>query len=306
MESNEEIQAASPTATPASPRAAMQAVGGMMVAAAAGLALASSAKAQAGTPTDADVLNFALNLEYLEAEFYVQAAFGRSLSAADSGGTTSATGARKVNFTADIQQQVQEIANDEEAHVRFLRSALGGAAVARPTIDLSPAVWTAAARAAGLIAQNDTTTVFDPYANELFFLHGAFVFEDVGVTAYKGAAPLITNKEFLSAAAGILAVEAYHAAEIRTLLYRNRNASRWAETSSRSSRLCRTCATRWTARTTGTRALRTILSPATQPTSCPPTQMGLPSAARPARCFASSTWAARTVAASSRKAERDH
>ena len=169
---------------------------------------------------DVDVLNFALNLEYLEAEFYLQAAFGRSLSAADSGGGPAPTGGRKVTFaTPAIQAYAEEIALDEEAHVKFLRAALGAKAVPRPQIDIGPA-FAAAANAA---FATTLSPAFDPYANELFFLHGAFIFEDVGVTAYKGAARLITNKDFLEAAAGILAVEAYHAGEIRTLLYREKD-----------------------------------------------------------------------------------
>lgn len=171
---------------------------------------------------DIDVLNFALNLEYLEAEFYLWAAFGRGLSAADSGGGPASVGGRKVTFTDDrVRQYAEEIAMDEEAHVRALRAtiiALGGKPVARPKIDIG-AAFTAAASA----ASNGAIKDFDAYANDLTFMHGAFVFEDVGVTAYNGAATLITDPKILQAAAGILAVEAYHAGEVRTYLYANKD-----------------------------------------------------------------------------------
>ncbi|MEH3045871.1 ferritin-like domain-containing protein [Sphingomonas adhaesiva] len=201
--------------------------------------LAGHAAAQTATPTptptptattaytDIDIVNFALNLEYLEANFYSFAVTGAGLASADISGSVgtagAATGGRAVTFTdANLASYAREIAADELAHVRFLRGQLTSTTyIAQPAIDLSVSATSAfsnAARAAGLIS--GSSAVFDPYASEENFLLAAFLFEDVGVTAYKGAAPLITSKLFLEAAAGILAVEAYHAATIRSLLYR--------------------------------------------------------------------------------------
>ena len=169
---------------------------------------------------DADILNFALNLEYLEAEFYLRAATGSGLSATNSGSSSgTVTGGAKITGLNSAQQNIlNEIAYDEQQHVLFLRSALGSSAVSKPNIDLT-ASFNALANAAGI------ASTFNPFADFNSFLVGAFIFEDVGVTAYNGAAPLLSTAGiaagYLAAAAGILAVEAYHAAYIRTTLTAN-------------------------------------------------------------------------------------
>lgn len=191
----------------------------------AGTGMLGSARPAAAqtAPTDADIFNFLLNLEYLEAQYYAFAVNGAGLPAGQltgAGTQGSATGGRKVTFADPlVAQYAQEIAADEVAHVEFLRLALGTAVVAQPAIDIGtdPAgAFSTLARAAGLVGAGQS---FDPYASDENFLLGAFILEDVSVTAYNGAAALVTNKALLESIGGILAVEAYHAAIVRTTLF---------------------------------------------------------------------------------------
>lgn len=155
----------------------------------------SSSNPKAQTIPETDVLNFALNLEYLEAEFYSVAVTGTTLASSVTGGTSTATGGAKVTFTdTRIADIAAEILNDEMLHVKFLRTALGAMVVAEPSINLN---------ALGI-----------GFASQAEFLTLSRAFEDTGVSAYAGAATLLSGNN-LQAAAQILAVEAYHAGNIR-------------------------------------------------------------------------------------------
>ncbi len=166
------------------------------------LKAARPASLQPGGITDTDVLNFALNLEYLEAEFYTVATTGKTIEEIGipvngSGNLGPTTGGRRVNIPprTTFGRIAAEIAYDEQQHVLFLRSALNGAQIAKPAINLD---------ALGIGFQNFRQ-----------FLTLARAFEDVGVSAYGGAAPLIQSKTYLAAAVQIALTEALHSGNIR-------------------------------------------------------------------------------------------
>jgi hypothetical protein len=127
--------------------------------------------------SDVAILNYALTLEYLEAEFYAQA---RANNVAQGNG--------------DLEQFVRVVAQHEAAHVTFLKKALGAKAVAKPRFDFK-----------------DTVT------DRAKFQATAQVLEDTGVEAYLGQAGNIKAKGVLVAAGSILPVEARHAAWIRDI-----------------------------------------------------------------------------------------
>lgn len=145
-------------------------------------------KAYAQAPSDLiiDTLNFALTLEYLEANFYIKAV--------DSGIIPS--GAALTALTV--------IRDHENAHVAFLKTAITAAGGTPVTLTAASFDFTAKGTFPG---------VFTDYG---ILLAVAQTFEDTGVRAYKGqAGNLIANNDYLTAALQIHSVEARHAAHLR-------------------------------------------------------------------------------------------
>ena len=155
-------------------------MGGAVLATAA---VASDVFAQGLPGLVTDVLNFALTLEYLEAEFY-----------------TTAVGTSGL-IPADTLAVFDQIRKHEVAHVAFLKRVLGASAVTKPTFDFT---------AGGLFG--------DVFRNPQTFMAVAQAFEDTGVRAYKGqAANLMGHNDVLKAALQIHSVEARHASQVRRM-----------------------------------------------------------------------------------------
>ena len=126
---------------------------------------------------DLEILNFALTLEYLEAAFYAEG------------------GKQVKGVPSDVAELVKTFGAEEQEHVDALTATiedLGGKPVKAPGVDFG-----------------------DAFASADSFLATAIVFEDLGVSAYNGAAPAIKSKDLLATAGGIVQIEARHAASIR-------------------------------------------------------------------------------------------
>ncbi len=136
-----------------------------------------------------ETLNFALSLEYIEANFYIKGVGTAGLIPAGPGVGALTT-----------------IRDHENAHVNFLKTAI-------TSLGATPVSFTAASfdfTAKGAFA--------DVFSNYDTFLAVAQTFEDTGVRAYKGqAGNLMANNDVLTAALNIHSVEARHASHIRQM-----------------------------------------------------------------------------------------
>jgi rubrerythrin len=130
---------------------------------------------------DVGILNFALTLEYLEAAFYNEAT----------------TNQKKKTFIKDRQTQafLKTVTADENAHVAYLKKALGSKAIAAPKVDFG-----------------GTTS------SESTFVKTAFALENTGVHAYSGQALNITTPSTVAAALSIVTIEARHASVIGLIM----------------------------------------------------------------------------------------
>jgi len=135
--------------------------------------------AQASVQGDLDILNYALTLEYLEADFYTQGVDGGVVSG------------RELDLVTPIRDH-------EQAHVAAITATikdLGGTPVKSPKFAYPNGTFT----------------------NRGTFLATASTFEELGVTAYHGQVTLIDSVDILAAAASIAGVESRHAAILADL-----------------------------------------------------------------------------------------
>lgn len=157
------------------------------------------------------VLNFALHLEYLDAEYYTYATTGQGIETqgidiTGAGNVGATTGGARINFgNAMLQSIAEQLAVNERRQINVLRTTitqLGGTPAAKPTIDLANPP-----RRMGI----DPTTVDG-------FILSAHAFENTGTSAYSGTARFLNTPDVVEGSARLLSVESQHLGLIRHII----------------------------------------------------------------------------------------
>ncbi|KAL1539149.1 desiccation-related protein PCC13-62-like [Salvia divinorum] len=167
--------------------------------------------------SDVDLLEFPLNLEYLEADFFSWGALGHGIDHFEPNltkGGPKPLGAKKAKLSPLIKDIIAQFAFQEFGHLRAIQETVPG--FPRPLLNLSAASFAAVIDSA---VGKTLEPPFDPYASDVNFLLASYLIPYVGLTGYVGANPKLKSSTSKRLVAGLLGVESGQDAVIRALLY---------------------------------------------------------------------------------------
>ncbi|KAI3934877.1 hypothetical protein MKW92_021453 [Papaver armeniacum] len=166
---------------------------------------------------DIHFLQFALNLEYLEAEYFLFGALGYGLDQVAQElamGGPPPKGAKKANLDDLAKRIIEEFGYQEVGHLRVIKSTVGG--YPRPLLDLSASNFAAIMDNA---FGHHLEPPFDPYANSVNYMLSSYLIPYVGLTGYVGMNPFLNGYKIKRLLGGLLGVESGQDAVIRMYLY---------------------------------------------------------------------------------------
>ncbi|KAM3707963.1 hypothetical protein ACB098_02G065400 [Castanea mollissima] len=166
---------------------------------------------------DVDLLEFPLNLEFFEAEFFLYGALGYGLDKVapqlTQGGPTP-IGAKKANLDPFTRDVIEQFAYQEVGHLRAIQKVVKG--FPRPLLDLSKESFANVVDAA---VGKKLSPPFDPYYSGVHYLLASYLIPYVGLTGYVGTIPKLQAPSSRRLVAGLLGVESGQDAVIRAYLY---------------------------------------------------------------------------------------
>ncbi|KAG0605660.1 hypothetical protein M758_9G077900 [Ceratodon purpureus] len=176
------------------------------------------------TENDRVIIQGALNLEYLEAEYFLWAAYGYGLDELYPGmseGGPPPMGVRKANLGPYYDDLFMQLGQQEVGHLRIIKGSIGAEYdIPRPLMNLSTEMF---GRAMNMAVGQELNPPFDPFANSLNYLLSAFSIPHVGLATYVGASENIIGSSAVLLLSKILAVESAQDAIIRNELYRRKD-----------------------------------------------------------------------------------
>ncbi|KAK1431543.1 hypothetical protein QVD17_08003 [Tagetes erecta] len=171
--------------------------------------------------SDMDLVEFPLNLEYFEAEYFLFGSMGKGLDSIQpdlAAGGPPPVGAKQANLSAVVKDIITQFAYQEVGHLRAIKKRVKG--FPRPLLNLTSKSFATVMDAA---FGKPLSPSFDPYANDINYLISCYVIPYVGLTGYVGANPKLQGPDSRQLVAGLLAVESGQDAVTRALLYERAN-----------------------------------------------------------------------------------